>query len=304
MKKNEISYKFKQIDYCNICGSITKNHKVLGKRLNKSQGKNPAGKTGITTTICKCRNCGLIYSNPQPIPINIQDHYGIPPEDYWKDDYFKVDENYFKGEIKIVKKLLDFKPGMKSLDIGAGLGKQMITLSKAGFDTYGFEPSEPFYKRAISQMGIHSKKLKKAMIEDIEYPKNYFDFISFGSVLEHLYNPSYSIIKALKWLKPNGIIHIEVPSSDWLVNKIINLFYKIKLTDYVGNISPMHEPFHLYEFALKSFKYHAIKNSYKIAYYEYYVCQTYMPKFFDKILTPYMKKTNTGMQLCVWLQKK
>jgi ubiquinone/menaquinone biosynthesis C-methylase UbiE len=287
-----------------MCGSKTDTHKILGKRLNASQGKNPKNKIGITTTIVKCTNCGLNYSNPQPVPFDIQDHYGVPPESYWKENYFKITDNYFQGEIERLKKLIDFKNDMKSLDIGAGLGKQMIALSKIGFDTYGFEPSKQFYERAISKMGINPDKLKLGMIEEVEYAENHFDFISFGAVLEHLYDPSDSILKALKWLKPNGIIHIEVPSSDWLIGKIINLFYKLNRTDYVGNLSPMHEPFHLHEFGLKSFEEHARKHGYELAFHEYYVCQTFMPKIADYILKPYMRWTNTGMQLCVWLRKK
>ncbi|MBC7749930.1 MAG: class I SAM-dependent methyltransferase [Methylotenera sp.] len=301
---NKKRYYFNHIENCNMCGSTTDTHKILGKRLNGSQGKNPKNKIGITTTIVKCKNCGLIYSNPQPVPFDIQDHYGVPPESYWKDNYFTITDNYFQGEIEKLKKLLDFRNGMKSLDIGAGLGKQMIALSKSGFETYGFEPSKQFYERAISKMGINPDKLKLGMIEEVEYPENHFDFISFGAVLEHLYDPSDSILKALKWLKPNGIIHIEVPSSDWLIGKIINLYYKLKRTDYVGNLSPMHEPFHLHEFGLSSFLEHSKKYGYELAFYEYYVCLTYMPKVMDLILKPYMKRTNKGMQLCVWLRKK
>lgn len=302
--KQQLRYEFNYIEKCNLCGSLTDKHKILGKRLNQSQGKNPKNKTGISTTICKCNNCGLIYSNPQPIPLNLQAHYGIPPENYWKNEVFTINDNYRKGVIERLKNLIDFREGMKFLDIGAGLGKAMIVLSKAGFDAYGFEPSRLFYEKAIEQMGVNPEKLKLGMIEDVEYPEDYFDFISFGAVLEHLYDPSDSIIKAMKWLKPKGVIHIEVPSSDWFVNKIINLYYQVRGTDYVANTSPMHSPFHLYEFGLKSFTKHAQLNSYEIAFYEFYVCQTYMPKIVDYFIKPYMKSTNKGMQLCVWLRKK
>jgi len=286
-----------------MCGSPTESHKILGKRMNQSQGLNPKNKAGITTTVAKCSNCDLVYANPQPIPFDIQDHYGVPPEEYWKESYFEIDEGYFQGEIARLQELISIQSGMKSLDIGAGLGKQMKALEKVGFDTYGLEPSIPFYERAISKMGISKEKLKLGMIEELDYPDNEFDFISFGVVLEHLYNPSSSLEKALKWIKPNGIIHIEVPSSDWLVNKLINLVYKIKGTDYIGNISPMHEPYHLYEFSLDSFNQNSKKNDYEIAFHEYYVCQTFMPKILNPIIKPYMRKTNTGMQLCVWLRK-
>lgn len=301
---NQKRYYFNNIDACNMCGSMAHNHKILGKRLNSSQGKNPKKKIGITTTVVKCNNCGLIYSNPQPVPFDIQDHYGVPPENYWNDNYFINSDNYFRGEIERLKTLLDFKDGMKSLDIGAGLGKQMIALSKCGFETYGFEPSKQFYERAISKMNISPERLKLGMIENVAYPENHFDFISFGAVLEHLYDPSDSILRALKWLKPNGILHIEVPSSDWLIGKMINFFYALKQTDYVGNLSPMHEPYHLHEFGLKSFQEHSKKYGYELAFSEYYVCHTFLSKIFDWLIKPYMKWTNTGMQLCVWLRKK
>jgi 2-polyprenyl-3-methyl-5-hydroxy-6-metoxy-1,4-benzoquinol methylase len=299
----EIKYTFKYIESCNMCGSAISTHKILGKRLNHSQGKNPQKKIGITTTTLKCNCCGLVYSNPQPIPFDINDHYGVLPENYWKENYFKIDENYFASALIPLKNFLKFD-GAKSLDIGAGIGKCMIALEKSGFDSYGFEPSEPFYKMAIEKMKIDPSKLKLGMMEEVDYPENHFDFITFGAVLEHLYDPSTAIIKALKWLKPQGIIHIEVPSSDWLVNKIVNTYYAARGMDYVANISPMHTPYHYYEFTLKSFLEHSKMHNYDIPFHEYYVCYTYLPKAFDFILKPYMKWTNTGMQLCVFLRKK
>jgi len=289
-----------------MCGDKSLHHKVLGQRLNQSQGFSPRSKNGITVTVMKCTNCQLIYSNPQPIPFDIQDHYGIPPENYWKPEYFQYDANYFKQEIDQVKKLMDFKPGMKALDIGAGLGKCMISLSRAGFDTYGFEPSESFYQMAVDKMKIDSGRLKLGAIEVMDYEKNFYDFITFGAVLEHLYDPAASIEKAMQWLKPGGIMHIEVPSSRHLLAKIINLYYTIIGTTYVTNLSPMHEPFHLYEFGLKSFEEHArALGNYAIRFHEFYVCTLApFPGFTHPVLSWVMQKTNSGMQLAVWLQKK
>ncbi len=296
-------YYFKGVQNCIMCGAPEDQFSILGKRLNQSQGKNPSKKMGISTTIVKCSKCALIFPNPQPIPFDIQDHYSIPPEQYWTEEYLTVSDSYFQNEILILKSLLPFEQGMKSLDIGAGIGKSMIAMSKAGYESFGFEASDAFYERAISKMGISPEFLKLGMIENIEYPENSFDFITFGAVLEHLYDPANSIEKALKWLKPGGIIQIEVPSSGWLTNKIINFYYKLIKGDYVANLSPMHEPYHLYEFSLNSFEKHAKKNNYSIVKADYYVCDTYLPRVFDRFLKPYMRRTNQGMQLCVWLKK-
>jgi len=285
-----------------MCGHSK--YKILGKRLNQPQGRNPANKIGLTTTIVRCADCGLIYPNPFPVPEKLSDHYGIPPEHYWKDDYFIPDQNYFQSEIQTLKSLSGFKVGNRALDIGAGIGKGMISMTNAGFDVYGLEPSEPFYNKAIEKMKIDPGRLQLGSLENSSFPPNYFDFITFGAVLEHLYDPSSSINKAMGWLKTDGIIHIEVPSSDWFISRLLNFYYQIRGLDYVTNISPMHEPFHLYEFSLNSFLEHSKSNNYIIAHHQYYVAQTYLPKVLNLFLVPYMKRTNSGMQLCVWLKKK
>lgn len=286
-----------------MCGSISSQAKVLGRRMNKSQGKNPRVKTGISTTVVQCKNCELIYANPQPIPVNINQHYGVPPESYWSAHYFEINPDYFKHQIDTFFQLYQHKSNLKALDIGAGIGKCMIALERAGFDAEGFEPSTPFYKKAIEKMNIDERKLKLFTIEEAIFPLETFDFITFGAVLEHLYDPSAAIQKALTWLKPSGLIHIEVPSSKWLINRIANFYYKIQGLDYVANISPMHTPFHLYEFGLKSFELNARIHNYQIVHHKYEVCSTYLPKIFDVVAKPFMEATKTGMQLEIWLKK-
>lgn len=286
-----------------MCNANTSYFKILGKRLNSSQGFFPSQKTGITTTIVKCRNCSLIFSNPIPIPFSIDNHYDVNPENYWDESYFKIDENWFKEEIKTAISLIDDSKNLKALDIGTGLGKSMIALENFGFEAYGIEPSPAFYQKAIETMKISPSRLTLCSLEDAEYPECEFDFITFGAVLEHLYEPSESIKKALKWLKPGGVIHAEIPSSSWLTNKIVNLLYKVRGLDYVANISPMHTPYHLYEFDVNSFRLNAKLNGYEVVHYQYFVCDTYLPSILDFIIKPIMRITNTGMQLSIWLKK-
>lgn len=297
-------YSFVAINSCEMCGDSSQKHKTLGLRLNKSQGKKPKNKTGIAVGVKKCSKCNLIYASPQPIPNDLQDHYGTPPEDYWKPEYFKWNENYFLIQTQTAQKLLDFKKGMAALDIGAGLGKAMLTMENEGFETFGLEPAIPFHNRAIENMGISENKLKLGAIENLEYDSESFDFITFGAVVEHLYNPRFCIEKALKWLKPNGIIHVEVPSSNWLISSIMNKYYRLIGTNYVTHLSPMHSPFHLYEFDLKSFEALGEQIGFSIEKHHFSVCEIFfIPKFLHPLLHWYMKKTNRGMQLTVYLKK-
>jgi SAM-dependent methyltransferase len=289
-----------------MCGDSTKHHRILGQRLNTSQGLKPKSKIGISTTVQKCSLCGLVYANPQPIPFDIADHYGIPPEDYWRThkNYFEWTPEYFSRELSVLKGLMNIIPGSKALDVGAGLGKCMISLEHAGFNAYGFEPSRPFYERAISLMKIHPEKLKLGQIENLEYEKDGFDFITLGAVYEHLYKPAKALIKVLTWLKPGGIIHIEVPNSKYLIQRLINIYYRICGTSFVSHISPMHPPFHLYEFEIKCFELLAKKLNYQVAHSEYFTDEIVsVPKISHSFFKTLMKKTGTDMQLVVWLRK-
>jgi SAM-dependent methyltransferase len=287
-----------------MCGDSTEHHKVIGQRLNKSQGYSPRSKFGISVTVKRCKNCGLIYSDPQPRPLSIQDHYGIPPESYWTAVHFQWNESYFLNYINQAKEMINFHQGMKSLDIGAGTGKMLLSLKNAGFDAYGLEPSEPFYKRALEFTGFPVDKLQLSSIEDAVYNENEFDFIIINAVAEHIYTPSATIANAVKWLKPGGVMYVGVPSADYFITNLIDVYFKALGTLYTSHISPMHEPFHLFEFTLKSFQADAKRHNYTIVQSGYDVCPIhFFPKMFHPLLSKFMELTNTGEAVYVWVKK-
>ncbi|CAN5287436.1 hypothetical protein BH10PLA2_BH10PLA2_15990 [soil metagenome] len=288
-----------------MCGAPAQNHSVLGRRLNTRQGLRPQKKIGIATTIMKCDRCGLVFANPTPVPKSIEQHYGVPPETYWKAEYFAPDPEYLHGVLNCFESVYGKRikgAGLQALDVGAGIGKAMIALSNAGFLTKGIEPSEPFYRKALEITGIPADRLNLEAVEDAEFEIGTFDFINMAAVAEHFYDPASAIAKASRWLKPGGLIHIEVPSSKYMMSRLARYFYKLTGSDYVVNTCPMHAPYHLYEFTLESFRHHGKANDYRVAHYDYYVCESYMPRLVKPLFNALMKATNTGMQLAAWLK--
>jgi len=248
------TYHFHQVENCNMCGQDTSTHRVLGHRLNRSQGLRPRTKTGISVSVQQCSRCRLIYCQPMPLPAHIEDHYGQPAESYWKPEYFEWSPRMFSEELAVIQRLMPIQPGMKALDVGAGLGKCMLSLDRAGFEAYGLEPSPAFCKKAHEFLNIRPDRLRLGQLETVDYDPRSFDLIVFGAVLEHLPDPASALKRGLHWLKPGGLIQLEVPSSAWLIGRLLNLYYRAIGTNYVTILSPMHVPFHLYEFSLKSFE--------------------------------------------------
>ena len=185
-----MNYTFQSIESCNMCGASSENFKTLGKRMNRSQGKNPRKKVGITTTVQQCKSCDLIFSNPMPIPKDLQDHYGMPPENYWVENYFTVEPTYFSEVIQWVNSINPIEKGMKALDIGAGIGKCMIALENASFDVYGIEPSHPFYDRALSRMKIDPSKIENIQIEDAQFAQETFDLLDKNFFVSKMFKTS------------------------------------------------------------------------------------------------------------------
>ncbi len=249
-------------------------------------------------SVVQCRSCGLVYADPMPIPSALGQHYDIDPEAYWHDTASR-DDGYMSEQIATYRRL---HRGDRVLDIGAGLGDAMVALERDGFDVAGIEPSAAFRDAAIAR-GANPERLQLAAIEDADLPSGAFDWVAFGAVLEHLADPAGAIQRSLEWVADDGVVWIEVPSSNWLTNRLVRMAYRLQGLDYVSNISPMHPPFHLFEFTLESFRRHGERAGYVVAHEATHVADTYLPKPLSRPAAAWMARSGTGMQLEVWLRR-
>lgn len=297
------TYSFLRIDSCNMCAAPSP-FDILGLRLDQSQGRQPRAKAGVATTVCRCRACGLIFCNPQPAPESIQDHYGLAPESYWNTVEYRPRPDYFRRQIAAAKDLLDFTPGMRAVDVGLGLGKGAYVMREAGFDVHGFEPSETFHGKALELLGGDAERFQLATLETAEFEPGSFEFVTFGAVLEHLFDPDAAIAKAMTWLRPGGILHAEIPNARHLVSRLLNLYYRTIGTNFVTNTSPMHVPFHLFEFDIRAFERNGALNGYTIARQWFDTGSIFhLPGALHPLLRALMRRSDTGLQLTVFLRK-
>ena len=302
---------FLEVLSCNACGSDSRLSKVIGTRLDGNQGLTPWRKVGISTTVVKCSKCGLIYCNPLPSKKSVLDTYDLDVDEYWSRSSLKFDSNpdYFSCQSKTALKFLKKSLGtsekkLRALDVGVGAGKGMRALMNHGFDVDGIEPIPKFRDVAIHLNGIRSTRIQLSTIEDAVLPPASYDFVTFGAVLEHLKNPYDALHKTSDALRSGGFIHFEVPNSRWLVAKIIDFFYRLKITHYTTHLSPLHSPFHLYEFDKKSIILIAKRLGLEIESIQFLVCsQPNIPRLLQPLLRRIMIASETGMQIEVFLRK-
>jgi SAM-dependent methyltransferase len=152
--------------------------------------------------LVKCLNCGLVRTDPLPDKDILALKYA---GEYWVasgDPTAAVMYNLrMKAFARRLGKMLPH--GSKAMDVGAGNGLWINLLKINGLEAIGIDPYAPdTVKRGVF----------KCSLQEAPFEKDSFDLITFLHVLEHMKYPADSIKKADQFLKPGGLLVIEVPN--------------------------------------------------------------------------------------------
>jgi SAM-dependent methyltransferase len=101
------------------------------------------------------------------------------------------------------------RPG-RFLDLGCWVGFMLVEARGRGWDVTGVEPSEfaAEFARKEFNLDILEQDLFSA-----ELPKNAFDCIVLGDVIEHLTDPVAALAHIATLLTPGGVLYMTLPDS-------------------------------------------------------------------------------------------
>lgn len=141
-------------------------------------------------------------------------------------DEFEVpDPSRIKKGINMIKKFLN--KDKRCLDIG---------LAGNGFgDTISKE-----YNSEVYGIDIHKRSIKniKTMVHDVNqgipFKDNYFDVLTAGELIEHVYNDEFFLQECNRVLNKDGILLITTPNLNYLYNRILILFGKMPIFVYAS----------------------------------------------------------------------
>jgi len=165
--------------------------------------------------ICKCINCGLIFSSKDN---------SLKKEEIYANYYKEDSGGRFSSTVEYIVKAFRFMRAYKIhflnikaksiLDIGSGRGWILYFLQKY------FK-----YDRAVgTQIAINAYKFSKEKLKLEIYNKDFlelsfdkkFSIISILHVLEHIENPELYIEKIYDSLESHGLLFVEVPNyNSW-----------------------------------------------------------------------------------------
>ncbi len=205
---------------CNLCSSTESTFLFDARdRLHGIAG---------TFTYVRCRQCGLVYMNPQVVPEDTEKLY---PADYAPHSkkakgigsriaslYNRISKipiiGYFPKQLMNVK-IADtiyrsLNQQSRILDIGCGAGAFLNSLrTDKGCEVYGVDISEAALKETKSSFGLD---IFKGAITEAPFPEAHFDIITAWWYLEHISDPQTTIAKISSLLKQNGYFIIGVPN--------------------------------------------------------------------------------------------
>lgn len=157
----------------------------------------------------ECTTCGLIYQSYIPGEFLTKKLYEewIDPQISFHRNRAK-EKDYFlrlSGELQVIMGFFDHQPReLRLLDFGMGWGEWCLMARGFGCTVHGMEISPARMARA-REMGI-----EVVTSENIE--KQSYDFINAEQVFEHLADPLGTFQELTHYLKPGGIIKINVPN--------------------------------------------------------------------------------------------
>ncbi len=104
------------------------------------------------------------------------------------------------------------KASFHVLEVGCACGANLLEIKQRykNATVYGIEINKGAAKIANTFCDV-----KDCNVEDegsIDYPDHFFDFILFGDVLEHLYDPAQTLKNVRRILKPSGKIIMSIPN--------------------------------------------------------------------------------------------
>lgn len=162
-----------------------------------------------------CMETGLVRNDPVPGDDELAKFYA---EDYRKD--YKSSEKPRKRQIlrnfrRVAAHVAEFSDVLDAagdvLDVGAGSGEFAFLMTQRGKSVTGIEPNKGYAAYCRDDLGLD---VRTEHLEGDLFDAESYDLIRLNHVLEHLNDPVRYLSMIGAWLRPEGVLYVEVPNIE------------------------------------------------------------------------------------------
>jgi 2-polyprenyl-3-methyl-5-hydroxy-6-metoxy-1,4-benzoquinol methylase len=213
---------------CNYCGGL------IFKPALECEGFN----------FVRCKKCGLVQRNPQPVKEEIIARYSKT----FGDDYLKYELENEAAFLKLqqlalqdagfykIEKAIFLRAGGEQrgeqpsvLDIGCATGALIASLRDRGWRVTGVEIS-PCAVYAQKERGLDVRNIP---LEEANFPKESFDAVLASHLVEHLNDPRSFFEEVHRILKKDGYIFITTPNISGLQARLFGGKWRSAIFDHL-----------------------------------------------------------------------
>jgi len=183
--------------------------------------------------VVKCESCELVRTNPRDPPATLSTVYSRL-EDPLYDAESANRTVTARRELDFVERFA-VPPG-RLLDVGCSTGIFLSVARERGWDVEGIEASTWAAKKAGERFGLN--EIRVAFVEEADFPAASFDAVTMWDVLEHVHSPTLVLDRLHGWLKPYGLLFINVPNIESTMSKLLRHRWPLLLREHLWYFSP------------------------------------------------------------------
>lgn len=185
--------------------------------------------------VAQCRGCGFQF--------NANFIGGGTESETFSEDYYRQQQQAafarqfedFRHDAStpVYLKRLEFierhvRPG-RLLDVGCGLGVFLRLANERGWQTQGVELSQfaARYAQETHELDVHN-----GMLAGLDAPDGSFDVVTFWDSIEHVAQPREDFDRAVRLVRPGGLLLITTDNFACLVADVAAALYRLSLGRY------------------------------------------------------------------------
>jgi len=177
------------------------------------------GKDRLHEIQCRCKGCGLVFSNPQASPADVASFY----EGYFATDSCEHGTPAYEDGRAVaaaaqIAEIKGFVDRGRLLDIGAGTGIFLDVARAAGYEVVGVEASAGAVRTAKERFGLD---IVQGLFEDLSFAPESFDVVYAWHVIEHVLDLDAFLSSIHRMLRPGGVLYVGTESYQHLHSRAL-----------------------------------------------------------------------------------
>lgn len=154
----------------------------------------------------QCRECGLVYVNPQLFQEEIERIYEIG---FQSKSESKPAPTDFLSYQPVLQWAAPYRQNGRFLDVGCFKGHLLLAAQNQGWNVFGTEISEQAVENARNEQGL---EVFLGALPEASYPDQHFDVVIMQDVIEHLDDPLGYLREIQRILRPGGGLYMDTPN--------------------------------------------------------------------------------------------